>query len=470
MKKSLLAAVAAALMVVGTAPAQTVSDLLQKAIYAEETAGDLDGAIKLYRQVLAASTETRAFAAQAQYRVGTCLLRKGDQSGARQAFETLIKDYPDQTELVAKARESMPAETRLLPAPWAEGDAHELRLRLPAGAVVGTQVYTVDPGPPGTLVVETRNYIGGAQWVTRVEMDRDTMKPKSSVFANPQLGDFQVTYETARAIITQQDKPPKTLNLEQPVYDNEEGVQLLRRLPLVVGAKFPTRILSPAGGVVIPFSIDVLALEDVTVPAGTFRAFKVQFAPLKQYFWIGQDAPRPLVKFDAVSVVAELVAVRRSGSAEPLRYSDAKFGVSFTAPPNWSVQPVEFPGKPEQNLILLDPEVQGQASVWEGQYPIAAAEIESRLRKEAEEKVPGREKALEQYRVRPESWQTWTVGGRPAISYIADYKDRDKPMVEYLTWVRSEQVSTQFMMRAPAADFAAFRRRMEPTLLSVRIH
>ena len=131
--------------------------------------------------------------------------------------------------------------------------------------------------------------------------------------------------------------------------------------------------------------------------------------------------------------------------------------------------PVEFPSVPEQNLVLLDPELQGQASVWEGRYPIAAAEIEASLRKEVEKKVPGRQKSLVEYRVRPESWQTPTVGGRPAISYIADYKEKDKPMVEYLTWVRSEKVFTQFMMRAAAADFEAFRRRVEPILESLRL-
>jgi hypothetical protein len=469
MKRVLLSVVTGLFLVAGTGAAQTISDLLQKAIYAEETAGDLDAAIKLYRQVLATSTETRALAAQAQYRLGTCLLRKGDQAGAKQAFEALIKDYPEQKELVAKAREAMPPDLKLLPAPWREGEALELRLRLPAGMTIGTQVYTVERGPGESLIVQTKNYIGGAQWVTRVETDRQTMRPKSSVFAHPQLGEFQTTYEPKRALIAHNGQPPKTMEVEEPVYDNEEAIQLLRRLPLAVGMKFPVRVLSPAGGGVMPLRAEVLAIEDVTVPAGKFHAFKVQFAPLNQNFWIAQDAPRHFVKFEVGSIFAELVGARRTDSIEPVNYTDAKFGVSFSAPPNWSVQPSEVPGKEEQNLVLLDPEVQGYAAVWEGKYPIPGAEIESRLRKDAEDKVPGRQKAFVDYRVRPETWQTRKVGGRPAISYIADYKDKDKAMVEYLAWVRSEQVSTQFMMRVAAADFEAFRRRVEPILESLRI-
>jgi hypothetical protein len=469
MKRTFIAAVAAIFLVAGTAAGETVSELLQRAIYAEETAGDLDGAIKLYRQVVATSVQTRILAAQAQYRLGACLLRKGDHTAARQAFEALVRDYPEQKELVAKARQATPPEISLLPIPWREGEVAEFRLRLPAGAVMGTQMYAIERGAGTNLVAHAKNYIGGSQWATRVEIDRDTMRPKSSVLAHPQIGEFQVAYEATRALISQPGKPALTVELEGWVYDNEESLQLLRRLPLTVGSKLPIRVLSPTAGKVLDMKVDVQGMEEVTVPAGKFRAFKVEFAPLKQYFWISQEAPRHVVKFETGPVLGELVSVRRSDSAEPLRYSDAAFGVSFTAPPNWSVLPVEFPSVPEQNLVLLDPELQGQASVWEGRYPIAAAEIEASLRKEVEKKVPGRQKSLVDYRVRPESWQTPTVGGRPAISYIADYKEKDKPMVEYLTWVRSEKVFTQFMMRAAATDFEAFRRRVEPILESLRL-
>src|SRR5678815_5139312 len=140
MKRTFIAAVAAIFLVAGTAAGETVSELLQRAIYAEETAGDLDGAIKLYRQVVATSVQTRVLAAQAQYRLGACLLRKGDHTAARQAFEALVRDYPEQKELVAKARQATPPEISLLPIPWREGEVAEFRVRLSAGAVMGTQM------------------------------------------------------------------------------------------------------------------------------------------------------------------------------------------------------------------------------------------------------------------------------------------------------------------------------------------
>jgi len=90
----------------------TTSELLQKGIYLQETVGDLDGAIKVYRQIMQMARQSRANAAQAEYRLGMCLLKKGRQAEATETFQKLIREYPEQTDMVAKAR------------PYAESAAH----------------------------------------------------------------------------------------------------------------------------------------------------------------------------------------------------------------------------------------------------------------------------------------------------------------------------------------------------------
>jgi hypothetical protein len=50
--------------------AQDPSVLLEKAIYAEETLGNLNEAIGIYQQITAAAESNRATAAQALYRLG----------------------------------------------------------------------------------------------------------------------------------------------------------------------------------------------------------------------------------------------------------------------------------------------------------------------------------------------------------------------------------------------------------------
>src|SRR5512133_2032611 len=111
--KYIAAAILAASLLALPAAGQSAADLLQKGIYNQETVGNLDAAIQIYRQVVAAGAESRGYAAQAQYRLGVCLMKKGDNAGAVKAFEQLFADYPEQKELIAKAREYMPADFKL---------------------------------------------------------------------------------------------------------------------------------------------------------------------------------------------------------------------------------------------------------------------------------------------------------------------------------------------------------------------
>jgi tetratricopeptide (TPR) repeat protein len=85
-----------------TAPdfAQTATELLQKGIYAEETSGNLDEAISIYRQIVNSASGQRDIAAQAQYRLAETLIRKGDLTGAAAEFQKLARDYPDQQALL----------------------------------------------------------------------------------------------------------------------------------------------------------------------------------------------------------------------------------------------------------------------------------------------------------------------------------------------------------------------------------
>src|SRR5580658_250439 len=84
--------------------AESPSDTLEQGIYSEETKGDLNGAMQLYQQVITEAKADQASAAQAQYHLGVCYYKKKDFTDANAAFDALVKDYPDQTNMVALAR------------------------------------------------------------------------------------------------------------------------------------------------------------------------------------------------------------------------------------------------------------------------------------------------------------------------------------------------------------------------------
>ena len=95
-----LAAVAV-LLLATVGSAQTAAELFQKGIYTQQTAGDADGAIEIYRQVIGMAGADRAMAARAQMQLVSAFLQKGDFPGAAREFNTLALNYGDQKEVVS---------------------------------------------------------------------------------------------------------------------------------------------------------------------------------------------------------------------------------------------------------------------------------------------------------------------------------------------------------------------------------
>jgi Tol biopolymer transport system component len=89
---------------VAVLPAESVSVLLQKGIFAEETERDLDAAISIYQRIIAQEKENQSLVGQAQYRLGVCLLKKGKNQEATQTFQDIVNHFLAQTDLVAQAR------------------------------------------------------------------------------------------------------------------------------------------------------------------------------------------------------------------------------------------------------------------------------------------------------------------------------------------------------------------------------
>src|ERR1039458_814256 len=125
-------------------PPESPSELLEKGIYNQDTKGDLDSAIAIYQQVVAAASSNQSLAAQAQFRLGQCYLKKNRPADATAAFENLIHDFPNEKELVAKAREFLPGKFVLGPVPWVDGERLQLNIALAADRGIDTLEYRAD--------------------------------------------------------------------------------------------------------------------------------------------------------------------------------------------------------------------------------------------------------------------------------------------------------------------------------------
>jgi hypothetical protein len=332
----------------------TTSELLQKGIYLQETVGDLDGAIKAYREVVQKAAESRANAAQAEYRLGICLQKKGQQSEAVETFKKLMKEYPDQAELVARARELVPAEARvadlkLLPAPWADGEVLAFTTKQQDSSI-GRSWYSFQSSKThrGGWVFDARGHHDSSMFwqllFGRVEVDGETMRPIGTLGTRLYGYNYQVSYKPRMAEMTDNDgKNVSQVAVPSQVFDSVELVALLRRLPWADGYKTTLTLLGSGGtGGLVTLEFAVAAEEVVQTPAGAFHCYRIESrVPTKpgsvgEKYWITTDAARVPVKFDFRGSITELAALPGHDTEESV-YTDEGSGASFTVPAGWTV-------------------------------------------------------------------------------------------------------------------------------------
>ena len=106
---------------------ESAKELFEKALYLEETKGDLEKAIELYERVVEDFPDERATAAKALFHIGVCYEKLGLEK-ARKAFQKVVEDYPDQVEMAKMARAKLVILTRTQAK--AQKEDQELRIQL----------------------------------------------------------------------------------------------------------------------------------------------------------------------------------------------------------------------------------------------------------------------------------------------------------------------------------------------------
>jgi tetratricopeptide (TPR) repeat protein len=114
---------------------QSAAVQYQKGVYAQNTTGDLDAAIQIYRQVIASNPSQRSIAAQAQYRLAQALLQKGDLNDAAREFQVLSSSYAEYKELIKSLAGAIPERTVYVGSPSPGGGVLRLIGRAPVSEI-----------------------------------------------------------------------------------------------------------------------------------------------------------------------------------------------------------------------------------------------------------------------------------------------------------------------------------------------
>jgi ankyrin repeat protein len=105
--KTILTLIAALLVSSQANAADELTAVLQQALFHEEADHDLAAAIKAYQAVVAGADAQRKLAATAVFRLGECYRKLGQTNDAVAQYQRIMRDFTDQTNLVALSRQNL---------------------------------------------------------------------------------------------------------------------------------------------------------------------------------------------------------------------------------------------------------------------------------------------------------------------------------------------------------------------------
>ena len=178
------------------------------------------------------------------------------------------------------------------------------------GNVYGAEVKQVDVAGDSIVLTEVVNIpLAGLQQRSTVVLNSDlTMRrtDQTGAFQNQQVTthlDYTGGHVKGTAMTPQPGAPaPKSVAVDTTIpagtIDDNTLSFLLPALALEVGKTFNLNVFSSREGTTKVLSVKVAALEDVVVPAGTFRAYRLELSgmQLPVVMHVTQQAPRHVVR------------------------------------------------------------------------------------------------------------------------------------------------------------------------------
>lgn len=447
-------------------PAQDPAVLLEKAIYTEETLGNLNEAIGLYQQIVADTDAGRATAALALYRLGTCYQKSGRAGDAQTIFSKLTRQYPEQQELISKIPALSNAPQFRL-APWIDGEL----LRYSAS----TKGSGTGLGLSQILTIEAVKEGGKSGWRFRAiagmtsPMESDVVLmdsafvPIDSRQNGPEQEPMSHTQYLPNRVVFSKTVAGNVKTTEFPLtrtaYNENQIIYLLRSLPIKEGFETTLPIFKSSDGSIVDIKVTVEGREKITVAAGTFDCYKIvnRGNNAEYTYWLSSDGHFYPVKFSASSTVdLELIAISKLEKNKPAIFADSEQGISLSAPPGWILYSSNLMGT--QLINMIDPE--DETYCYMGITKLTATEdMSAYLPKAADTINKIYQTTYKEYQVRNESRENTTIAGLTAMRFIADHKTllNGRDVVLYMVMIAAPDKIMQIYFTTTRENFDKWR-------------
>jgi hypothetical protein len=446
-----------------TAQEGSPAALLEEAVYLEETVGDLDKAVEIYERIAADAEARRPLVARALHNLYRCYREQGDEIRASATFSRLRKEYPDYEELLGDEIDDLPSTLELEPVPWLDNEVQVLGIRLSSGLEVGAVIshnYKTVVEGEDAWSLGMRRFVPGSpenQGMSRVEVRQSDFTPIQTHFRHSQIGAFHLEYHPDEVVFhtfSDEGSRDRTMKIDRQLYDNEQAIALMRRLPLEVDYRVAVPILTTLGQV-LELAIDVVSRETVEVPAGEFDCFKLEVPLVGQTFYLSSGPRREVVKIEAQAVSIELLETSQRRPDEALSFTDPDLGFSFELPGGWYTY--RFDKSDPADVVsvqLLDPEAHLRGRV--EAFPLAEQDDNS-PRAAANRSIEYNKKHIANLEVRDKSWAERAIGGQPATSWVSDYENDGKQVTRHETVIIGETHLLKITFVTPLDRFDGLR-------------
>lgn len=336
----------------------SAAELLEEGVYLQEAEGDLDKAIAIYRLIIEQDEVTRTYAAEAQFRLATCLLKQGDRLKATEAFEALVAKFPDQDKWSEAALDYMPGELQPLPAPWAESERLKLKWTMngqPFGQSFMTTTSVQREGRDLWMVDHQMN-VGGPRH-TQALFDKENSDTVFSHWNMGILGIIDSSYgENEIEVQADGSDEPKHYPVSATVYDNEQVASLFRQMPLEIGYSEQINIFVPLSGQTMPVEVKVAEIETIATGIGDLECYRVDIPLVRQSLWYSVDEHRYLAKLQAGELSAILDEVSIIDPSKIKTVANDRIGLRCEIPQDWETRTsIPTPDNGRVFFYFLDP-------------------------------------------------------------------------------------------------------------------
>ena len=316
-------------------------DLMEQAVYEQQTADNPQKAIELYQQIITDENASREMLAQALYNTGLCYQKLDKKLEAKQAFSAVVTQYKDIDPYYQLADRQINPVFEPTPATWPDGERLEFEIRSnnldKVAGYYWTSTFKLDWN--GTPALKLQNRAMSNNGMSMIVVDEKTSRPLYSEAINPNLKTRLTTAtwtDSTLIVSTEGDAETKTFPIEGNVYDGEQQFWLMRQLPLEVGRKVQMKVQSIlVSKAPQPNEYEVVAEELLEVPAGTFDSYKVSHANGLLSFWIDKGPEHRLLKLQGPTSYFQLVKIQHvtPGAWRTITSDSPRFSVEI--PDEW---------------------------------------------------------------------------------------------------------------------------------------